>query len=218
MNNLTSIKFLLKERITKELEEAICFLKDKISSKSVVYNNVILLEGRLSETNKQIIRGIITSSEGQLVKNQVRQSLIEIIDSIESSDLNEELYPIGEQSLLNNENEKIECKLILKSFETRIFKIGYKGYVCQLEFDRCGGIIDTTFRIKIDDELFEEATNEFGEIRGKFNHNFKMPMGNHFLYVLVNISWKVWSFNLSHPGVIFKTMELFINGDLVYSE
>jgi hypothetical protein len=80
---MTEAKIKLKELVGKdELDEAIKYLKSHIRNDSK-HDMVILLWAKLSQLKKQLISGTIDSNSADLAKNSIRNSLLEIINSLD---------------------------------------------------------------------------------------------------------------------------------------
>jgi hypothetical protein len=77
------IKLLLAD---EGLATALDRLLQKIPSFSSKYNDLISLESRLNDVNRQKVKGIISQSELQLIYNQLRDLLLEFVDGLKEKD------------------------------------------------------------------------------------------------------------------------------------
>ena len=78
------LKILLSENIAKAIEELI----EEINSESKHYNDLIIIKGKYSDLKRQQNVGLISNEDIKLAKNQIRNSLLSIIDDLNKSDFN----------------------------------------------------------------------------------------------------------------------------------
>ena len=81
----------IKNRISEDrIDEAIRMLKIGVSPKSTTLNEVYLIESRIDSLKKLIRKGTISNSETQIEKNKIANSLLEVIDQIDSNEFSDE--------------------------------------------------------------------------------------------------------------------------------
>jgi hypothetical protein len=87
MIDLPKLQQEIKRLLADEgIAAAIDRLLDQIPSFSSKYNDLISLEARLNDVNRQKVKGIIDQAELQLTYNQLRDLLLEFIDGLEEPD------------------------------------------------------------------------------------------------------------------------------------
>ena len=85
MMNLADTKIQLKKMIPDQgIAATIKALKELLPEGSKRYEDVLLIESRQNEANKNRLRDVMDNRELQIVYNKIREDLIELIDSIES--------------------------------------------------------------------------------------------------------------------------------------
>ena len=78
---------LMKQKIAEDLERAMISLNAGFNRASSQYNNLILLRARLNSAKTDSKRGVVTTQQNNMVQNQIRYALIELIDDMEEGDL-----------------------------------------------------------------------------------------------------------------------------------
>ncbi len=89
MKNLDDIKRELREWVVEGIPETIKALKAVLPPNGSRYQDLVLIEGRLKEVNLSALRGVISNEDLQLAYNQIRAALLDIINGLEESDLQE---------------------------------------------------------------------------------------------------------------------------------
>lgn len=83
---LENIKKELQALVPQGIGEALKALKEKLPANSPRQSEVVLLESRLNEANRDRLKGILSSDDLQLTYNRIRADLIELIQSLEPID------------------------------------------------------------------------------------------------------------------------------------
>ncbi len=86
--DLKTAKLELKQLLIEGIPETIKALKHFLPNNSAKYEEVLLLEARLNEENKKVLRGTISNEALQLAYNQIRAALLDLIGAIEEEDFN----------------------------------------------------------------------------------------------------------------------------------
>lgn len=86
MKPLTEIKRELWELVPSSIADTIKALKKLLPDESEKYQDALALEGRLNETNKNRLLGVISDEQLQLRYNRIRKDLLEMITHLEESD------------------------------------------------------------------------------------------------------------------------------------
>lgn len=84
--SLQALKKELLSRISKGMGEILLELRELLPTESERISELIQLESRLKEANKDKIKGIISQAALQLRYNQIRDDLIELIQSLSVTD------------------------------------------------------------------------------------------------------------------------------------
>jgi len=84
--NLEKLKKDLLVRISRGMGGVLKELKEILPTDSARFSEFIQLESRLQEANKSKVKGIISQAELQLYYNQIRDDLIEFIQSLKAAD------------------------------------------------------------------------------------------------------------------------------------
>ncbi len=89
MKNIDKVKKELREWIAEGIPETIKALKSVLLSDGARYQDLILIEGRLKEVNHSALHEVISNEDLQLTYNRIRAALLDLINSLEASDLQE---------------------------------------------------------------------------------------------------------------------------------
>ena len=87
MKMLDFLKANLRESLLKGVNETIDSLRELLDVNSNKYESVILLQSRLKEVKRKAIHGTISEEAFQLEKNKIRESIIELINTMVPSDI-----------------------------------------------------------------------------------------------------------------------------------
>lgn len=87
VKDLDSWRDHLKDLLIESMDDAMIRLNGNLNRASRKYNDFILLRARFNAAKNDNARGVSSSSQFNLVINQVRSALLEMIDSIKPDDL-----------------------------------------------------------------------------------------------------------------------------------
>lgn len=87
MRPIDDIKRELREWVAEGIPETIKALKAVLAPHSAWLQELTLVEGRLKDANLSALRGIISNEDLQLLYNQLRAALLDIINAIEEKDV-----------------------------------------------------------------------------------------------------------------------------------
>ncbi len=87
MKILEFLKANLRESLLKGIEETIDSLKELLPKNSDKYQSLILIQSQLLEVKRKVMHGTISEADAQLAKNRLRESLMELINSLEKADV-----------------------------------------------------------------------------------------------------------------------------------
>ncbi len=102
-----------KTILSDETIDAVEFIFENIDADSNIFNDLIHLKGRYNQANKDLLKNIIRRDERNLVLDQVRQGILELLDNIKIQDLT-----FYKDSNIETQNNNIETK----PTETNILK------------------------------------------------------------------------------------------------
>ncbi len=95
MKPITDIKKQLTALVPESIADVIRELKALLPDQSGKYRDVLALEGRLNDTNKNRLFGVISDDQLQLEYNRLRKDLFDLIDSLTEADFSpEDAQPI----------------------------------------------------------------------------------------------------------------------------
>ena len=98
MNNLSDIKRELREWIAEGIPETIKAIKAVLPPNSARREDLLLIEGLLKEINIKSLRRVISDEELQLAYNRIRESLMDLINNLEESDLSDAPAPAAAEA------------------------------------------------------------------------------------------------------------------------
>lgn len=87
MKNINDIRRELRDLIVEGIPETVKALKAVLPPNSARYQDLLLIEGRLKEANISALRGTLSNDELQLAYNQIRASLLDLINELTEADL-----------------------------------------------------------------------------------------------------------------------------------
>ncbi len=87
MRPIDDIKRELREWVAEGIPETIKALKAVLASHSTWMQELTLIEGRLKDANLSALRGVISNEDLQLLYNQLRAALLDIINAINNDDV-----------------------------------------------------------------------------------------------------------------------------------
>lgn len=85
--NMDSWRDEMKGLIAENMKQAMVSLNGGINRSGSKYNDLILLRARLNSAEMDAKRGVVTTSQTNMINNQIRYALIEMIDDLEEEDL-----------------------------------------------------------------------------------------------------------------------------------
>lgn len=86
MKPLQEVRSDLRELVPVGIADAIKALKDLLPKGSEKYQQVLAFEGRLNETNKNRLFGVISDEQLQLEYNRLRKGILDLINEIDQED------------------------------------------------------------------------------------------------------------------------------------
>lgn len=87
MKNINDIRRELRDLIVEGIPETMKALKAVLPPNSARYQDLLLIEGRLKEANISALRGTLSNDDLQLAYNQIRASLLDLINDLAEADL-----------------------------------------------------------------------------------------------------------------------------------
>lgn len=84
--DLSSLKQQLRRQLTDSIADVIKALKEALPSHASKLDTVLMLESRLNEANRDKLRGVISQEDLQLVYNQLRAGLLDLIAGLQLAD------------------------------------------------------------------------------------------------------------------------------------
>ena len=89
MKALPEVKKELRDILPQGIDLTIQALKTYLPNGTDKYNDLILLESRYMETTRQLLQGIVSNEDAQIEFNKIRKDLLDFIDSLQESNLQE---------------------------------------------------------------------------------------------------------------------------------
>lgn len=87
MNDLSVLKQQLRELLPLGLDVLLKRLKEQLPENSPAYRDLLLLEGRYRDLNRQLIRATISTEAANIAFNRLREEVLNYIDHLQAADL-----------------------------------------------------------------------------------------------------------------------------------
>lgn len=80
------LKHKLRKLVVDSLGDTIKALKEYLPDHASKYEEVLILEGQLNEANKNLLLGLISNEDLQIIYNRLRKALLELIQTLSPND------------------------------------------------------------------------------------------------------------------------------------
>jgi formylglycine-generating enzyme len=104
MKNIDDIRRELRDLIVEGIPETMKALKAVLPPNSARYQDLLLIEGRLKEANIAALRGTLSNDDLQLAYNQIRASLLDLINELTDADLSDAPPSVAEPAKARSGN------------------------------------------------------------------------------------------------------------------
>ena len=131
MTNLNSLKKSLKKQLAHDPKATLEKLEAMTFEESPIYNEIILLIGRMESNDKELLRNTISREQYDLNTDKINNSIIKLIDHLTPKDtLGEEDPNIVYQKLkaLKKENDEISTKSNLLTEKIKVYQGQANGF------------------------------------------------------------------------------------------
>lgn len=229
MKALEFIKSNLRETLLKGIEDTLTSLKELLPKNSAKYQSLILLESQLNDLKRRTMHGTISEEASQLAKNRIRASLMDLINSIDPQDLEDQQQvskkpsptePVVEKTVNVKPPEPINWRAELierKKFDRLAFKVysNKNTYLVELQL-----VNDTTTQLLVNQKIvLEEKLNFFNAVSSILN---LITKNEETLKFEIREDGRLFPARLTYGADIgnetYSKVKLTIDGKIVYSE